>query len=65
VAIVGLSLLGAMCCQSSESGEKFSDGRFGGFTEHLQNTGCKRCAAFLVFLMRLELINKYVKTHRN
>jgi hypothetical protein len=44
---------------------KFRDGKFSGFTEHLQTTGCKKCAAFLGFLMRLDLMNKYGTTHRN
>jgi hypothetical protein len=45
--------------------EEFSDGRFFGFTEHIQTTGCKKCAALLAFLVRLDSMYSYGKRHRN
>ena len=48
-----------------KSCEKFSGGQFSGFTEHIFSTGCTKCVALFLYLVRMDLMTNYGKRHRN
>jgi hypothetical protein len=44
---------------------EFRPGEFSGFTEHILATGCKKCVELFLYLVRVDLMTRYGKTHRN